>query len=144
MAEYKTADKLPILEEVTESTYALVEDNGALKRVSGESLGGKSNCCVISIDYGAVSEPSEASSSSPEYTCNMTYDELMEALGNKTLDGLNIIVYAGVQMQLGTVRMAYFGPNAPGIMIEWYVDGSDGGFLCFASDNTISEFNMDS
>lgn len=143
MANYKTADKLPILEEVTETTYALVEDNGTLKRVSGENLGGKSNYCAISIDYGAMSEPSDVSSSSPEYTCNMIYDELMEALGNKTLNGLNIIVYAGFQAQLGTINFIYFGSDAPGIMIDWYAEGF-GGTLCFASDNTISEYSMDS
>lgn len=137
MANYKTADKLPILEEVTETTYALVEDGGALKRVSGELLGGKSNCCVITIDRGAVT-PSEVVESPTTYTCNMTYDELMEALQNKTLVGFSINIYSGTEMYGGIANFVYFGTEAPGIMIEYsYYDGS--GLLQFSSDGTISE-----
>lgn len=144
MANYKTADKLPILEEVTETTYALVEDNGTLKRVSGENLGGKSGCCVITINYGAMPAPSEASSSSPEYTCNMTYDELMEALESKTLGGFSVNSYMGTQLYPGIAINVYFGTDAPGIMIEWqYNNGNEYGGLCFASDNTISEYSME-
>ena len=143
MAEYKTADKLPILEEVTETTYALVEDNGTLKRVSGANLGGKGGCCVISIDKTNAAEESSAEGSGYDgtvYTCNMDYNELMEALQNKTLTGFNIIMYAGTQMELGYADGVYFGSDAPGIMIMWEGDYY-GGTLCFASDNTISEFD---
>jgi hypothetical protein len=141
MAEYKTADKLPILEEVTESTYALVEDNGTLKRVPGSNLGGGSSCCVISIDKSAATDTDAEGTGSDRtvYTCNMDYNELMEAFQNKTLTGLNIMIYADPEMQLGSINRVYFGPNAPGIMIMW--EGQNlGGTLCFASNNTISEF----
>jgi hypothetical protein len=143
MANYKTANQLPVLEEVTETTYALVEDGGALKRVSGELLGGKSNCCVISVDKtNAIPKPMSAEGSDEDgtiYTCNMDYDELMTALQEKTLGGFNIIIYAGTEMRLGYVSSLYFSPEAPGIMIEWR-SNSDYGMIQFNSDNTISEY----
>lgn len=138
MANYKTADKLPILEEVTETTYALVEDGGVLKRVAGSNLGG-SNCCVINIDQGESLEPSDAVGSSATYTCNMTYDELMEALQNKTLVGFSVNIYSGTQMSAGYCNSIYFGTEAPGIMINYgWMDGE--GMLQFSADNTISEY----
>ena len=138
MANYKTADQLPILEEVTETTYALVEDGGSLKRVPGSNLGG-SNCCVISIDRGAVVEPSEVAEGSVTYTCNMTYDELMGALQNKTLSGFSVNMYSGTEVHPGYVQEIYFGSDAPGIMISWILyDESNAGQLQFSSDNTIS------
>lgn len=143
MANYKTANQLPILEEVTENTFALVEENGSLKRVSGSNLGGKGGCCVINVDKTNAAEESSAEGTGSDgtvYTCNMDYDELMEALQNKTLTGFNIIVYAGPEMQLGYAYSVYFGPGAPGIMIDW--EGNNcGGTLAITSDNTISEFS---
>lgn len=139
MVEYKTADKLPVLEEVTENTFALVEDGGSLKRVSGSNLGGKSNCCVINIEQPEVMD-SEASTSPATYTCNMTYDELIEALQNKTLVGFSVNIYSGTQMYGGYANMVYFGSEAPGIMIEYsWSNGS--GMLQFSADNTISEYD---
>ena len=135
MANYKTADQLPILEEVTETTYALVEDGGALKRVSGELLGGKSNCCVITMEFPEAAKPSELDPTAPTITCNMTYNELMEALQNRTVNGFNVIAYMGTQMGLNPVNKVYFGSDAPGIMI---IMSNNMGTLCFASDDTIS------
>ena len=145
MVEYKTADRLPILEEVTETTYALVEDGGSLKRVSGSNLGGKSNCCVINIDQGESSAPSDASTSSTTYTCNMTYAELMEALQNKTLVSFVVNTYAGTMVQNGFATGVYFGSDAPAIMI-YYMSIQDNvrGTLAFYSDNTISDYGSDS
>lgn len=143
MANYKTADKLPILEEVTETTYALVEDGGALKRVSGELLGGKSSCCVINVDKTNVPAAEGTGDDGTIYTCNMTYDELMEALQNKTLVGFSVNVYSGTQMYGGIVSSVYFGADAPGIMIT-YDTKEDSGTLQFSADNTISEFSKPS
>lgn len=144
MANYKTADKLPILEEVTETTYALVEDSGSLKRVSGELLGGKSNYCVINVDQGEALEPSEINESSRIYTCNMTHDELMEALQTKTLAGFSIYIYSGYEIYNGAIGYIYFGPVAPGIMIEYYDPNFGSSTLQFSSDGTISRHVEDS
>lgn len=88
MATYKTANNLPILEEVTETTYALVEDGGTLKRVPGSSLGGGAgNFCVI------TEHMENTNGENSTYTCNMTYEELKGAIENRTLSGLNVICY---------------------------------------------------
>ena len=97
MATYKTANNLPIMEEVSENTYALVEENGALKRVSGENLGGKSNCCVFTVDNrNVVVSPVGVENTDNDgviYTCNMTFAEFVEALMGKTLVGVNLFTY---------------------------------------------------
>ena len=138
MATYKTANNLPIMEEVTESTYALVEENGTLKRVSGENLGGKSNYCVITIEQTAVMESGvENTDNGVTYTCNMTYDELVEAFNNKTLVGLNVNTYSDAILMTGYASGLSFGDGV--ILIAYYNDSGESA-LQFVSDNTISEY----
>lgn len=138
MANYKTADKLPILEEVTETTYALVEDGGALKRVSGELLGGKSNCCVISIDYSNAQMESDVENTDPQgvvYTCNMTYDELLQAIQDKTLNGFHIYEYAPNTVRITYANKIYFENDYLDI---WYDSYYGTGNINFSSDNTFA------
>ena len=143
MATYKTANNLPILEEVTENTYALVEDNGTLKRVSGSNLGGKSNFCVINIEYPEIAEASAEGTddNGVVYSCNMDYDELMEAFANKTLDGFSVNTYMDSMFAYvpAIVTQVYYGSNAPGIMIGISLPGEEL-TLMFTSDNVITKY----
>lgn len=155
MVEYKTADTLPIMEEVTENTYALVEENGKLKRVFGGNLGGKGSCCVISVDKTNAAMEMSAEGEGWDgtvYACNMDYDELLTAIQERTLTGFNVIIYADPEMQLGYVYQVAYGaspePSAtdsgssgsPDIYIGWESNGF-GGVLIFSPDNTLTEFN---
>ena len=71
----------------------------------------------------------------------MTYDELMEALQNKTLTSFSILYYTETNLYKGYTNTVYFGSSAPGIMIEWNLNnGNNSGTLQFSSDNTITEF----
>lgn len=141
MATYKTADNLPIMEEVTENTYALVEENGTLKRVSGENLGGKSNFCIINcIMPESVPADATATSSSATYSCNMTYAELLECLQNKTLNGFNLNLYSGTSFTSGMIFECYFGNDAPGIILTCGATTGGNITLQFLTDNTITEF----
>lgn len=134
MANYKTADKLPILEEVTENTYALVEDGGALKRVPGSMLGGSAgsgNVCVI------TEHMVDGNSDNSTYTCNMTYDELRTALENRTLSGFNIIVYYAIFF--GVYIFNELRLDGDIIQITWrrpYSDNIYGVYYC--PDDTIT------
>jgi hypothetical protein len=148
MATYKTANNLPILEEVTENTYALVEDNGTLKRVSGSNLGGsKSNFCVINIDYSNVAMESSAEGtddSGVTYFCNMDYNELMEAIQNKTLDGISVNAYMEPMFlyMSCTVSQVFYGTDAPGIMFNITVPApvNEELTLQLSSDNIITRY----
>ena len=146
MATYKTANNLPIMEEVTENTYALVEENGTLKRVSGENLGGKSNFCTINcIMPEEVPSDATATSSSATYSCNMTYAELLECLQNKTLNGFSFNIYSGTNLMSGVILECYFGSDAPGIMLTCGgMGGSGTATLQFLADNTITEHIVES
>lgn len=144
MANYKTANQLPILEEVTENTFALVEENGSLKRVSGSNLGGKSNCCVISIDYSNAAAPSSVESTDPSgvvCTCNMDYNELLEVIQNKTLNGFHIYEYAPDAMRITPASKIYFERDYLDIIYDAYYGTGE---LYFNSDNTISAGSGDS
>ena len=83
---YKTADQLPIMEEVTGNTYALVEENGTLKRVSGSSLGGSGikTAIIKSSTYdNAISGPTEMGNEAATYSCiNMTFEEAHQTMSN--------------------------------------------------------------
>lgn len=94
---FKTADQLPLMEEVTETTHAIVEDGGQLKRVSGSMLGGGGKVCYIDIaeegDEASAASTlslenimngvSTTASSGPTYVgscANMTFDEVFSTL----------------------------------------------------------------
>lgn len=84
--QYKTANQLPIMEEVTGNTYALVEENGTLKRVSGSSLGGSGikTAIIKSSTYGnAISGSTEMGNEATTYSCiNMTFEEAYQTMSN--------------------------------------------------------------
>lgn len=158
MANYKTANQLPILEEVTENTFALVEENGSLKRVSGSNLGGKGGCCVISVDKTNAAMEMSAEGEGLDgtvYTCNMDYGELLTAIQERTLTGFNVIIYADPEMQLGYVYRVTYGASPepsevesgssgnPDIYIGWQSNNFEG-VLVFNSNNTLTELNMPS
>lgn len=87
---YKTADQLPLMEEVTDSTYAIVEENGTLKRVSGSNLGGSGIKTAIIKQEGfdeMLAFLKDETQTKPTitdivYTCtNMTFDEAYQTMG---------------------------------------------------------------
>ena len=84
--QYKTANQLPIMEEVTGNTYALVEENGTLKRVSGSSLGGSGikTAIIKSSTYdNAISGSTEIGNEATTYSCiNMTFEEAYQTMSN--------------------------------------------------------------
>ena len=84
--QYKTANQLPIMEEVTGNTYALVEENGTLKRVSGSSLGGsgiKTAIIKYSTYDNAISILPETNNEAGTYSCiNMTFEEAHQTMSN--------------------------------------------------------------
>lgn len=101
--QYKTANQLPIMEEVTGNTYALVEENGTLKRVSGSSLGGSSikTAIIKSSAYdNAISGPPEMNGETITYSCiNMTFEEAHQAMANgEPLQAIIMFVSEGVPL----------------------------------------------
>lgn len=99
--QYKTANQLPIMEEVTGNTYALVEENGTLKRVSGSSLGGSSikTAIIKSSTYdNAISGPPEMDSEAATYSCiNMTFEEAHQTMSNgEPLQAIIMFVSNGI------------------------------------------------
>lgn len=95
---YKTADQLPIIEEVTGNTYALVEENGTLKRVSGSSLGGSGikTAIIKSSTYdNAISGPPEMGDEAATYSCiNMAFEEAYQTMANG--EPLQVIIMLAV------------------------------------------------
>lgn len=82
---YRTADSLPIMDEVTDSTYALVEENGTLKRVSGSSLGGSGikTAIIKSSAYDNALSGMIEGSPDATYSCiNMTFEEARQTMTN--------------------------------------------------------------
>lgn len=90
MANIKYPSDLPIMEEVTESTHAIVEDGGELKRISGSMLGGGIKTAIIksSLYDAALAFAIDPNNNVPPnmegvQTCeciNMTHAEAVEIL----------------------------------------------------------------
>ena len=74
MANYKKLTDVEVMEEVSKSTMALVEENGKLKKVPcGAGFGGGKNI-VITFDYDTQT-----------VLCNTTYEEFVELFNNNQL-----------------------------------------------------------
>lgn len=86
--QYKTADQLPIMEEVTGNTYALVEENGTLKRVSGSSLGGGIKTAMITINLGDNTVIECTNMTFEEAYQAMTTGESIDCICTLIIDGL--------------------------------------------------------
>lgn len=136
MANYKKLTDVEVMENVSENTMALVEENGTLKRVScGKGFGGggvttaifKANYYEEIIDDmlnggGEVSMASAAPEIS-EYTClNMTFQEAYDLMrSGEPLMGLMMDHYNGAACI--PMAMIFVGINAfaePCIVIEGY------------------------
>ena len=122
--QYKTANQLPIMEEVTGNTYALVEENGTLKRVSGSSLGGSDIKAAIikSSTYdNAISGPTEMGNEAATYSCiNMTFEEAHQTMANgEPLQVIIMLVADGVPscLQATIVSLADAAVGVPTIAI---------------------------
>ena len=88
---YKTADQLPLMEKVTDSTYAIVEENGTLKRVSGSNLvGSRIKTAIIKqegydemLAYLKGETETEPTIEDTIFTCtNMTFEEAYQIMGS--------------------------------------------------------------
>lgn len=84
MANYKKLTDVEVMEEVSESTMALVEDNGKLKKVPcGAGFGGGSEVATAilkSSRYGKITPKIEVG---PTWECiNMTFEEACEILAS--------------------------------------------------------------
>lgn len=118
--EYKTADQLPLMEEVSENTYAVVEENGVLKRVPGSMLGGSGGiktAIIKSSDYDNVLAGIQTTQSAePDpvtYEClNMTFEEVYQTMANgEPLTAVGMVAFMGIPMNMpGTI--AFLGTTA--------------------------------
>ena len=122
--QYKTANQLPIMEEVTDNTYALVEENGTLKRVSGSSLGGSSikTAIIKSSTYdNAISSPPEMDNEAATYSCiNMTFEEAHQTMSNgEPLQAIIMLIADGMPscLQATFVSLADAAARVPTIAI---------------------------
>ena len=142
--QYKTANQLPIMEEVTGNTYALVEENGTLKRVSGSSLGGSGikTAIIKSSTYdNAISGLPETNNEAGTYSCiNMTFEEAHQTMSNgeplqaiimTDVDGLPSCVQgvavifddAAFGVPVPTIIIFFSTPNKNSLSFFWTADG---------------------
>lgn len=137
MANYKKLTDVEVMEEVSENTMALVEENGKLKKVPcGKGFGGggvttaifKANYYEEIIDdmlNGGGSEASMASAAPKpevsEYTClNMTFQEAYDLMrSGEPLMGLVMGYYDGAGcMPVGMVFVGIEAFTTPCIVIS--------------------------
>lgn len=142
MATYKTANNLPIMEEVSENTYALVEENGALKRVSGDNLGGKGNRCVFTVtDESSQINPVGAAVYS--YACNMSYSDFRRvAWEEQTVTGIDLVMRSSYGFRLGHGYEVY-GDNSDGTLEICFYIGQESYTLVYYPNGTIEEMQQE-
>lgn len=85
MANYKKLTDVEVMEEVSENTMALVEDNGKLKKVPcGAGFGGGgSDVATAILRSSAYGRLQPKATSGPTWEClNMTFEEASEILAS--------------------------------------------------------------
>lgn len=108
---YQNVANLPVLEEATENTYVIVEDNGEFRRMSGDNLGGGGVKTAIIRDseyLNAIAGLQTAAALAPTvtYECvNMTFEEAWAIL--MAGEPLAIVLQAA---ESGSIVL-----NAPGV-----------------------------
>jgi hypothetical protein len=137
MANYKKLTDVEVMEEVSENTMALVEDNGKLKKVPcGKGFGGGVTTAIFKANYyeeiigdmlngGGGSEVSMASAAPEvsEYTClNMTFQEAYDLMrSGEPLMGLMMDFYNGAAcMPMAMVFVGIEAFTEPCIVIDGY------------------------
>ena len=114
--EYKTADQLPLMEEVSENTYAVVEENGVLKRVPGSMLGGSGGIktAIIKSSYydNVLAGIQTTQSAEPDpVTCeclNMTFEEAYQSMANgEPMNAVGMLIYSMLPVNVvGSITFA--------------------------------------
>lgn len=117
MANYKKLTDVEVMEEVSESTMALVEENGKLKKVPcGAGFGGGNGVATAIIRSSYYGKLQPKATSGPTWEClNMTFEEASEILASgkplvalimDQLDGMDYMAYAVTLNQLGRITPA--------------------------------------
>ena len=125
MANYKKLTDVEVMENVSENTMALVEENGALKKVPcGAGFGGGKNI-VITLDQDTQT-----------VLCNTTYEEFVELFNNNQLP--MIFFWTSVD---NSSRQAFFYCTSIWLAtdtmygLEFYTPTGDGRWINFKWDS---------
>lgn len=132
--EFQKLSEVEVLTEVPEGASVLAEVNGDIKRVPGDGLGGNSGKTLIitATVEEALPAVTDAGSSSPLITANMTlneagqylYDhELTGAYGYLNNDGAVSMVMLSIEDASNTFNMACLVIYNSDITFFWTEDG---------------------
>lgn len=148
MANYKKLTDVEVMEEVSENSMALVNENGVLKQVPcGAGFGGGGTATAI-IEFGSsgragfkVATYSQVAPESPtiSFVCNnMTYSDILTSLQNGVF--VNVVAIGAVNGFLGQ-SIAYsitYNPSDDMIVLTF---GGDMPFttLFWLNNNTITD-----
>lgn len=138
MANYKKLTDVEVMEEVSENSMALVNENGVLKQVPcGAGFGG-GTAAIIEFTGSAASEVGAQGDSSMSFICNnMTHSDILTSLQ----DGIFVNVVAiglldGVTCQGIACTMQVVPPLDNAIVLSFMYMPFE--TLFWYSDNTIT------
>lgn len=125
--EFKKLSEVTALEEVAETAYVLIEENGEIYRVPKTAVGGAGIKTAIIRDSGylnTIAGLSTMASSAPAYTyecINMTFEEAYETMSNgEPLNAVGMLTAEGatnIQGITAFAGVAMFG--VPCIMVQF-------------------------
>lgn len=129
MANYKRITDIEVMEEVSENSMALVNENGVLKQVPcGKGFGG-GTAAIIRYTGSGVEGVMKDESSEPSFNCDMTFSEVVQII--ESGEPLDIIVISntnGAPMTNRVVSMVYTTTYffCPTIMMQIIEPGGNG------------------
>lgn len=142
MANYKKITDVEIMEEVSENSMALVNENGVLKQVPCAGFGGGSGNWITIVASEVMGDITTLVDVSEEttwtYSSEATYAELSELIENNKLSGMTVLWHDSGSTTMCYLHSfvncgSYYGLTFRFLNNDVLVD------LCWHDDNTIAK-----
>lgn len=147
--EFKKLSEVTALEEVAETAYVLIEENGEIYRAPKTQVGGAGGIKTAIIrdsEYmNAIAGLSTAVSATPAYTyecINMTFEEAYETMANgEPLMAVGMLTTNGATCVYGEPTFAGTAMGVPCIMLLFYCYFANGMTTLYWTANGLSTSN---
>ena len=123
MANYKKLTDVEVMEEVSENTMALVEENGTLKKVPcGKGFGGSDSGSILMTHNETTTDASCG---------DITYEEFVEKLNSGTLPAIIMTVKSDMSSHIKQYYCSTISVNNGYCSLEFYSPTNGGSWKTF-------------
>ena len=124
MAEYKKITEVELIEEPSEGSTVLAEENGALKRVPYEKVGGGGGTETVWLDQSVTDGSITPSHTYAQVTTMLDANEFPTVVLRVNADGIVMVAAQHIQYLTSMKVLLVFISMYATIRVDWYPDGT--------------------